>query len=237
VDAATEAAVAAVFDRLYALTPETEDDGDERPRLAKLADDGKAAWVRFYNEHAGEQVNLSGDEAAAWSKLEGYAARLALVIHLTRGAAGDATLRDPARVDEASIAAGVALARWFGDEARRIYAILSESEDDRGARRLIEWIERRGGSVTVRDLARGPREYRGTDAAAKALEALVASGVGRWEVDDHGGGPGRPVDRFRLLSRRGDTGDGDTTSGSAEDPGLSGTVATPKDASDGWGAL
>ncbi|MFN7022271.1 MAG: DUF3987 domain-containing protein, partial [Phycisphaerales bacterium] len=88
VNADTEAAVATVFDRLFGLTPEIDDDGDERPRLVTLADDGKRAWVRFYNEHAGEQVNLSGDEAAAWSKLEGYAARLALVVHLTRWAAG-----------------------------------------------------------------------------------------------------------------------------------------------------
>ena len=34
--------------------------------------------------------------------------------------------------------AGVVLARWFGDEARRVYAILSESDDDREARGLVE---------------------------------------------------------------------------------------------------
>ncbi len=241
VNATTEAAVALVFDRLFGLTPETDDDGDERPRLVTLADDGKRAWVTFYNEHAGEQVNLSGDEAAAWSKLEGYAARLALVVHLTRWAAGDATLRDPARVDEASIAAGVVLARWFGDEARRVYAILGESDEGRELRRLREWIERKGGTVTVRDLTRGPREYRGDpERAAKALGELVAAGVGRWEVDDHAGGRGRPADQFRLLSRRGDTGDGDVNSGNAEDRGISVTVATvakPTNAGDGWGEL
>ena len=164
VNADTEAAVAMVFDRLFGLTPEADDDGDERARLVTLADDGKRAWVTFYNEHASEQVNLSGDEAAAWSKLEGYAARLALVVHLTRWAADDATLRDPARVDEASIAAGVVLARWFGEEARRVYAILSESDDERETRRLVEWIDRKGGTASVRDLTRGPREYRGEGA-------------------------------------------------------------------------
>lgn len=241
VNATTEAAVALVFDRLFGLTPEADDDGDERPRLVTLADDGKQAWVTFYDEHAGEQVNLSGDEAAAWSKLEGYAARLALVVHLTRWAAGDATLRDPARVDEASIAAGVVLARWFGDEARRVYTILGESDEGRESRRLLEWIERRGGTATVRDLTRGPREYRGDpERAAKALGELVAAGVGRWEVDDHSGGRGRPADRFRLLSRRGDTGDGDVNSGNAGNRGISDTVATvakPTNAGDGWGEM
>lgn len=239
VNATTEAAVATLFDRLFSLTPETDDDGDERPRLVALADDGKAAWVRFYNEHANEQAELSGDLSAAWSKLEGYAARLALVVHLIRWAAGDATLRDPSRVDEASIAAGVVLARWFGDEARRVYAILSESDDDRETRRLVEWIERKGGTVTVRDLTRGPREYRNTERAAKALGELVASGVGRWEVDTHGPKGGRPADRFRLLSGRGDTGDGDETpaiSGKDDGSVTVASVASPTDAGRKWGS-
>lgn len=237
VNADTEAAVAMVFDRLYALTMEADDAGDEQPRRLTLADDARVAWETFYNEHASEQVNLSGDEAAAWSKLEGYAARLALVVHLTRWAAGDATLRDPARVDEASIAAGVVLARWFGDEARRVYAILAESDDDREARRLVEWIERKGGTVTARDLTHGVRAYRGNpDAAERALSALVEAGIGRWEVNAHGPKGGRPAQRFRLVStvtvtetpanagKNGGIGDGDT-----------GDTAT--DAGDGWGEI
>jgi hypothetical protein len=200
-DASTEAAVAAVFDRLYGLTHETTDEGDEKPRVLPLTDDGKRAWVTFYNEHATEQVELSGDLSAAWSKLEGYAARLALVIHLTRWAAGDATLIDPARVDEASIAAGVVLARWFGDEARRVYTILSESDDDREARRLVEWIERKGGTVTARDLTHGIRAYRkNPDAAERALFGLVEAGIGRWVLDDQSPKGGRPAQRFRLVS-------------------------------------
>lgn len=201
VDEVTEAAVAMVFERLYSLTPETDDNGDQRPRLVTLADDGKRAWVKFYNEHAHEMVNLSGDESAAWSKLEGYAARLTLVVHLTRWAAGDTTLRDPGRVDEASIAAGVVLARWFGDEARRVYAILSESDDDRETRRLVEWIERKGGSTTARDLTHGLRTYRGdSDAAELALSALVKAGVGQWEAETPGPKGGRPAKRFRLVN-------------------------------------
>jgi len=241
VNADTEAAVAMVFDRLFELTPEIDDNGDERPRLVTLGDDGKRAWVTFYNEHAGEQVNLSGDEAAAWSKLEGYAARLALVVHLSRQAAADATLRDPARVDEASISTGVVLARWFGDEAGRVYAILGESDEACESRRLVEWIDRKGGTATARDLTRGPRDYRGDpERAAKALGELVAAGVAVWVHDDHGPKGGRPTDRIRLVSRRGDTGDGDVYSGNVGDRGISVTVATvakPTDADDGWAEL
>ncbi len=237
VDANTEAAVAVVFERLYSLTPETDDDGDERPRLVTLADDGKRAWVAFYNEHADEQVNLSGDLSAAWSKLEGYAARLALVVHLTRWAAGDATLRDVARVDEASIAAGVVLARWFGDEARRVYAILSETDDERETRRLVEWIERKGGTVTARELTHGLRAYRGdTDAAERALSALVAANMGIWESDAHGPRGGRPAQRFRLVSTVTVT---ETPANTGKDVGYGDgdTGDTATDAGDGWGEL
>ncbi|MBX3404148.1 MAG: DUF3987 domain-containing protein [Phycisphaeraceae bacterium] len=242
VDADTEAAVAAVFDRLFSLTMEVDPEGpllepDCRPRLVRLADDGKAAWVRFYNEHATEQAELSGDLSAAWSKLEGYAARLALVVHLTRWAAGDATLRDPARVDEASIAAGVVLARWFGDEARRVYAILSESDDDRETRRLVEWIERKGGTVTARDLTHGVRAYRGDpDAAERALSALVEAGIGCWEADAHGPKGGRPAQRFRLVSTVTVT---ETPANAGKDVGYGDgdTGDTATDAGDGWGEL
>ncbi len=198
VNATTEAAVAMVFDRLFGLTPETDDDGDERPRLVTLADDGKRAWVTFYNEHAGEQVNLSGDEAAAWSKLEGYAAWLALVVHWTRWAAGDATLRDPARVDEASIAAGVVLARWFGDEARRVYAILGESDDGRATRRLLEMIGRMGGDVSGRELVQRSRMFKTVADAETALSKLVGAGAGSWTTPPQRGRGGPKARRFVL---------------------------------------
>ncbi len=246
VNADTEAAVAAVFDRLFSLTMEPDPESplmadgygpDMRPRLVRLADDGKRAWVTFYNEHATEQAELSGDLSAAWSKLEGYAARLALVVHLTRWAAGDTTLRDPARVDEASIAAGVVLARWFGDEARRVYAILSESDDDRETRRLVEWIERKGGTVTARDLTHGVRAYRGDpDAAERALSALVEAGIGRWEADAHGPKGGRPAQRFRLVCTVTVT---ETPTNAGKDVGYGDGDAgdTATDAGDGWGEL
>ena len=80
----------------------------------------------------------------AWSKLEGYAARLALVIHLVRWAAGDSTLNDAKMLDLASMNAAIKLATWFKGEAFRVYAMMAESETDRDQRRLVEWIANRG---------------------------------------------------------------------------------------------
>jgi hypothetical protein len=243
VNADTEAAVAAVFDRLFGLTMEVDPESpalepDYRPRLVRLADDGKRAWVTFYNEHATEQADLSGDLSAAWSKLEGYAARLALVVHLTRWAAGDATLRDPARVDEASIAAGVVLARWFGDEARRVYAILSESDDDRETRRLAELIRRKGGEVSGRELVQASRAFRTVADAEAALSALVEAGAGSWVTPEQRGRGGPKARRFVLSPVYGVNvyRNAPDDAGNANPVDVDG-VDTPPDTGDGWGEL
>jgi len=193
-----EAEVAAILDRLYDLQPATGDDGEPRPVIVRFTPEGRREWIAFYNSHAKEQLELTGDLSAAWSKLEGGAARLALVVHLTRWAAGDPTLADPDLVDAESIAAGVRLSRWFGYETRRVYAMLEESEEDGERRRLVELIQRKGGSVTPRDLMRSTRKYLTAADAESALAELVKAGIGTWQEDTHGGGRGRPVRRFNL---------------------------------------
>ncbi len=237
VNPAIQARVAAVFVWLFDLTPDSDDEGNERPRLVRLSDDGKRAWVAFYNEHAHEQVKLTGEESAAWSKLEGYAARLALLVHMIRRAAGDPTLADRELVDAASIAAGVVLARWFGNEARRVYAILGESEDGRLSRRLVEWIAGQGGGVTVRDVTHGVRAYRGDpDKAERALSDLVEAGVGCWVTDTHGPQGGRPTQRFRLVPSVTVT-DSPTIPGEGVGSGDGDTGDTPTDGDKTWGEL
>lgn len=204
-----DAEVDAVFSRLYSLEPDCDDDGDACPRQVPLSPKGKEEWIRFYNEHAEEQAALSGDEAAAWSKLECYAARLALVIHFVRWAAADPNLDDSDTVDEWSMAAGVDLARWFGHESQRIYDVLNESKDEADLRRWSEWIKSRGGIVTANDLAHGLREFRGRSAmAAQALERLAHRGLGCFEHEPSSEKGGRPTKRFRLhdgLSGEGTT--------------------------------
>jgi len=176
IDPRTEEAVAAVFDRLYALKPDHDDDGDAHPVPVPLTAGSKKVWVDFYNDHAREQAELTGDLSAAWSKLEGYAARLALVVHFVRWAADDSTLLAPDAVDEVSMRAGIALARWFGHEARRVYAMLAESEEDRDRRRLVDLIRIKGGSVTPRDLIRSARLFKDTDEAKGALVSRLVNG-------------------------------------------------------------
>lgn len=198
IDRTREEEIEAIFERLYSLKFGSGPDGEPCPVDVPLSADGRAAWVEFYNEHAQEQAELTGDLAAAWSKLECYAARLALVIHFVRWAAGDPTLATVDEIDAKSIEAGVSLSRWFGNEARRVYAILGESDEQRDQRRLVELIQRKGGSVTVRDLMRSARMFSVADAAEQALEELVKAGHGHFEARAIGPAGGHPTRCFVL---------------------------------------
>jgi hypothetical protein len=198
------------------LEPATGADGEPEPGIVRLSPSAKAAWIRFYNEHAQEHVDLSGDLSAAWSKLEGYAARLALVVHLVRWAAGDTSLAGCDVVDETSVAAGVALSRWFGQETRRVYGLLNEAEEDRQRRELVELVQRLGGRVTARDLMKHSRAYPTAEVAERALAELGQAGLGRWEDAGPTAQGGRPT-RFLVLANAVDV---DTTPKTLEKPGV-----------------
>jgi hypothetical protein len=199
----TETALETLVGRLLALDMPEDENGQAQPRDIPLSLQRKQAWIGFYNAHACEQAEMAGDLAAAWSKLEGYAARFALLVHLVRSESGDQTLVDAGAVDEQSIAAGVKLSRWFGDEAARVYAEIggdAESPEAREQRELVRIIRDRGGEITVRGLMQASRRYRSSaEEAEAALGRLVASGAANVWTDDHEGGRGRSVLVFTLT--------------------------------------
>lgn len=192
IDDHDEEAITAVFARLLAMGPNEGDDGETCPVDVPMTAEAKSAFKAFVDEHGREQCGLAGDLAAAWSKLEAYAARLALVFHCVQAGGG--------AVGVGSVRSGIELARWFGSEARRVYAALAATEEAQGGRsRLVAWIQGKGGHVTARELQRGPRAYRKGDAADKALMALVSSGNGVWEAAEPGVKGGQPTRVFVLA--------------------------------------
>jgi len=197
VDPFVENAVTLLFDRLYELEADRTVDGDAEPRQLRLDALAKQAWVDFVNEHGEEQLTLVGDEAAAWSKLEGYAARLALLVHLVRAAVEDATLSNPEIVDAASIASGVRMSRWFAAEARRVYAMLAADETEQEEQRLVDLLARQGKSVSPREWQR----IRSLDTVREAraeLDRMAAAGIGEWHRAPPGPKGGQPTARFVL---------------------------------------
>jgi len=196
VDPGVQSRFDALFDGLLDLEFGEGDDGQPTPIDLPPSADAKQVWVEFYNEHGEETMAHAGtDLAAAWAKLEGYAARLGLVVHMVRVVTREA---DASAVDEVSIRAGIALARWFAHEARRVYSLLHETEEQREERRLIDFIRAQGGRVTARDLQRGGPCCKTAAEANGRLDALADAGRGHRETAAPGPMGGKPKDEFVL---------------------------------------
>lgn len=121
------------------------------------------------------------DDAAMLAKIEGAAARLALVLHCVRVVTDEAETVD-ARLDATSMRAGIALAEWFADEAERVYDEVHRSPAERTRDEVLDLVARFQGRMRIRDLQRhGPRPLRRHVATAKAaLQNLVDDGEGHW---------------------------------------------------------
>lgn len=159
----------------------------------------RAVFTRFHDDMAATAEGYDGGGmAAAIPKLVRIGLRLAMIHHCaTEADAG----RDPGRasISEASMRAGIELARWFEAEAERVYAMLSEKPEDRSARLLADWVRRKGGRASPRDLQRSNgAKYPKTGAAELALDALVSAGWGEWEDEPPKAGGGRPSRVFVL---------------------------------------
>jgi hypothetical protein len=104
------------------------------------------------------------------------------------------------------------LARWFGNEAVRIYASLAETHEQRELRNLVEFIQSRGGSATVRDGMTYFRPFRGNkEETERQYSALVRAKYGEWKPVERGGRsrrtqkfqlPGHHITQFGLLLER-----------------------------------
>jgi Protein of unknown function (DUF3987) len=199
IDEAVEARMMQLVERLYSLEMMTDEHGEPVPMTINLTPDAKRLFVTYFDDHNAEQLELDGDLGAAWSKLEEVAARIALVIHYVREASDEPGLPRPVAVDAESMRRGIALTEWFKHEARRVYAMLEESEDESEQRKLVEWIARKGGTVTAREVQQGNRRFKTADDAETSLQELVTAGIGRWELTP-AGKRGQPTRRFILPS-------------------------------------
>jgi hypothetical protein len=198
IDEALDQRIGRLFDRLYEIEPARDANDQPEPVVVGMSAAGKAAWIEFYNAHAQRQADATGEQAAALSKIEGAAARLALVLHCVREAAGDRTVSSS--LDDQDVSSGVALALWYADEAERVYSVLQETDDGKLRRQVVELISRNGGRTTANDLRRRSRHFADSDAAEKFLDELVKAGVGTWEEVPTTDDGGRPTRYFRLSN-------------------------------------
>jgi hypothetical protein len=212
-----------------------------RPHVLEMDAAAKRVWVQWYDRWAERQHASRAEQKALLAKLEGGAARLALLHHVVGCAAagvrpevifdGEGGFRQRPRdttIGERSMQAGITLAEWFADEALRIYQTLRETEAEREQRTLLEWIAGHRGQVTaqqLRDSCRG-RYPRAEDAEA-ALGALVEAGLGEWIDKPAGPKGGRPTRTFRLAALETSDFCGDFEVSSADGP--QGDAESPPD--------
>jgi hypothetical protein len=195
-----------MLDGLFALDHARDKTGKPVPHVLKLDPDAKAAWVDWYDAWGQEQEAAEGELASALAKLEEAAARFALVHHVVTHVGLE--VDDLRPLGHRSMEAGISLARWFAAEGRRVYAALAETSAERDARRLVEFIEGRGGRITERELQRANgRKYPTSEAAREALTDLAVAGLGRWVDGPTPASGGHTVRYLELLSdvRQSDT--------------------------------
>jgi hypothetical protein len=199
VDDELQGRYATAIERLLRLPLDLDPNTDAPiPAMLPMTRGAKALFIPWHNQHERDRADMEGALAAAWSKLTGYALRLALVVELLRWSEGS-EWQQPEVVSESAMAAGIALSEWFANEAQRVYGLLNETDEQKERRELVEYIGRHGGRINERELSRGPRRYRGDLAAATAaLQSLVKAGDGEWVAIAPPEGGGHASREFRL---------------------------------------
>ncbi len=111
----------------------------QRPHYVRLTTCGRAAWQAFTEAHAAERnaEDFPPHLIGPWSKLRGYGARLALIVHYLRWACGEVQAED---VDGESMNRAAELVAYFKAHLRKACAIMGADPKIALARRVVRWI-------------------------------------------------------------------------------------------------
>jgi hypothetical protein len=190
-----EEVAAAWKDTLLALHGlEMVDGADFRPapRVVRMAADAKRRWVEWYDGHAAEMRSpvFPARLIGPWRKLEAYAARLTAVLHGLWEVPGELppegtpeanwNARAATEVKFDTVERAIQLIDYLKDHTRRVYARMRDCPEDQRIQEIVDWVRRRGGRCTPRDLLRS-HKAADADAAKKLLREVEARGFGRVE--------------------------------------------------------
>jgi hypothetical protein len=175
-------------------------DGKPAPRVVKLSPEAARAWSAWCQAHYDEQEADDFPESldGPWGKLEAYAARLALILHLmvlTSDPIGPIP-DDPPELPTPTIEAAFRLVGYFRTQARRVYAAIGGKAEDRGedVRALVRWILRNNlNEFSERDIGRNFDRFKDDPAAlADALGWMAVHNLIRLrEIPEATGKAGR----------------------------------------------
>jgi hypothetical protein len=172
-------------------------DEDNTPHFIGMSVGAKRVFKEFFNSHHQEMTDLTGDMAAAWSKLLGYVPRVALLFHVVERLYANDEIT--VAVEQSTMSNAIELVEWFKREAARLYATIDDNDVVRELRSLAAWIQRKhDGECTADQLRRGHhRTIPTNDEAEMKLKEIAKAGLGEWsEVAATGG---RPKHVFRVF--------------------------------------
>ena len=124
-----------------------------------------------------EQPDFPYDLRGVWSKFKSYCPRLALILQKARVAAGEA---ESTTVEKTSVGGAVRSIDYFKAQSCRVSAWLADTERAKKIAAALDWVRRRGGEVTVRDVLTGKVDGCETmREAEKLIDDLERLGWGR----------------------------------------------------------
>ena len=148
---------AEVVDRLRARPMALSEERKPCPHVIRFAPDAKAAWIEWYDRNV-DEVNAPGFDAgelAVEGKLQDFAARLALILHLLHLAC-DPTTDDFGTIPPVSkwaVSGAIALWGYFRAHHRRARWFMNGGVESPAARAVLDWVRRNGrGEFTVKEL-------------------------------------------------------------------------------------
>jgi hypothetical protein len=169
-----------------------------RPHFLRLTATGRQAWERFTQVHA-DEMNAAEFPAylrGPWSKLRGYGARLALIVHCLRQVCGEAM---EGGVDGECVDRAARLVSYFKSHARKVYAAMDADPTVAEARRVLECLAAHPemDDFTRRDLYQHLRYYcKRPEALDAPLRLLVEHGYLRSYTPERAGKRGPNPVRF-----------------------------------------
>ena len=168
---------------------------NSKPMKCYFSKSARARFVQFVNQHGIETTNVKGAIAAAYSKLEAYCLRFALLFHLIDLIEGRAeNFKDRLQLD--NLERAIQLVEWFKWQTQRVYKSLQGYDPD--VFELVKLIrDEFYGEISSDELRKAKSKYRGSGSSQDALDELQRRKLGRfYQVKTEG----RPKNVFRLKN-------------------------------------
>jgi uncharacterized protein DUF3987 len=181
-----------LFENLWLLQPGNDDHERPVPVLLRLTGEAREQYIAFFNDCGVTGAESDEHEAAAWSKLTGYAARFALLGQVLCDQTAE-------KITGEIMLSACDLTRWSGNEAMRVYRQFSETKEEREGRELIEFVQRRGGEVSITETMQSFWPLKNQrDEIQKRYDALVKAGRGKW-IERRTGARGPKTTFFQMF--------------------------------------